>query len=88
MWTISIGLLAVVAAFFLRMKIERANLKERSYRIGWELDPPFQMAGSDGQPTGLAVELIREAAKRSGIKLQWSQESSSSEAALRDGKVE
>jgi len=35
------------------------------------LDPPFQTAGSDGRPSGLAIDLVREAARRRGIRLEW-----------------
>jgi signal transduction histidine kinase/ABC-type amino acid transport substrate-binding protein/CheY-like chemotaxis protein len=58
------------------------------YRIGWENAPPEQFRGVDGQPTGAVVELIREAARRRGINLQWVESNESSEAALRSGKVD
>jgi PAS domain S-box-containing protein len=60
----------------------------RSYRIGWEIDPPEQLADANNQPTGLAVELVREAARRRGIALQWVRRDESSEAALRSGAVD
>ena len=43
----------------------------RVYRIGWELDPPFQTEGANGVPSGFVVELVREAARRRGIRVQW-----------------
>jgi ABC-type amino acid transport substrate-binding protein len=52
-----------------------------SYRIGWENAPPEQFRGSDGQPTGAVVELVREAARRRGIALQWVESNESSAAA-------
>ncbi len=41
------------------------------YRIGYGNDAPYHFVGPDGSPMGLAVELVREAARRSGIKLEW-----------------
>jgi hypothetical protein len=53
------------------------------YRIGWEESPPFQMKGETGAPTGFAVQLVEEAARRRGIRLQWVWSPKSSEASLR-----
>src|SRR5205814_4177379 len=54
----------------------------------WEVDPPDQVATKSGEPTGFAVELVREAARRRGIRLQWVQHPESSEAALRSKSVD
>lgn len=66
----------------------RNSPPERPYRIGWEIDPPEQYRGDDGQPTGFAVELVREAARRRGIPIEWVYRQESSEAALRGGYVD
>ena len=58
------------------------------YRIGWENSPPFQQADENGRPTGLTVELVREAAQRSGIKLQWVWRPAGSEDSLRNDLVD
>ena len=47
------------------------NSPPRTYRIGWTDSPPFEAPGADGQPTGFAVNLVRTAAARRGIRLQW-----------------
>ena len=47
------------------------NSPPRTYRMGWTDSPPFEVAGADGQPTGFAVNLVRTAAARRGIRLQW-----------------
>ena len=62
--------------------------ENRTYLIGWEVDPPDQVAAQSGQPTGFAVELVREAAKRREIRLQWVQHPESSERALRSKTVD
>ena len=66
----------------------RRQLQSQTWRIGWEDDAPQQFLGPNGEPTGFAVELIREAARRRGITLQWSKQTESSEAALRSGAVD
>jgi hypothetical protein len=43
----------------------------RTYRIGFGGDKPLHYVGPDGQATGLAVTLVREAARRRGIRLEW-----------------
>jgi len=60
---------------------------KRSYRIGWQISPPYQLAG-DGEPTGLAIDLVREAARRRGIGLRWVYFSAGSEPALRSKSVD
>src|SRR5690242_8841535 len=61
---------------------------DRSYMIGWEPDPPFQVADQAGQATGLAIELVREAARRRGVRLTWVREPSGADAALRNKTVD
>ncbi len=43
----------------------------RTYRIGFGGDKPLHYLDSDGQPNGLAVDLVQAAARRRGIRLQW-----------------
>ena len=45
--------------------------KSRVYRVGVDGTPPWAEIGPNGEPGGLAVALLREAARRRGIKLQW-----------------
>ncbi len=68
-WPAAAGLLlAAIAWLWLRpAPIDR----ETVYRIGYGNDEPLHFAGSDGQPAGLAVELVQEAARRAGIRLEW-----------------
>ena len=77
------------AAALLVQVVNGPNWSARgTYRIGWEDDAPDQVLGVDGQPTGLAIELVREAARRRGIALRWVLRNESSEAALRSGAVD
>src|SRR5438876_1289824 len=43
----------------------------RTYRIGFEQSPPRQMVDAHGQPYGSSIDILREAARRAQIKLDW-----------------
>jgi len=38
-----------------------------------EMTVPLHFADAAGKPTGLAVDLIKEAARRRGVQLEWIQ---------------
>jgi ABC-type amino acid transport substrate-binding protein len=85
---ILIGAVTLGAGLLIWSLVEKPWAPSRVYRIGWEDDPPEMWRGSDGQPTGFAIELVAESARRRGIRLQWVQHTESSEAALRSGQVD
>ena len=60
----------------------------RTFRIGFEQSPPDQFVDSHGGPAGPAVEVVREAARRTGIKLDWVYSPEGPEAAMQSGKVD
>ncbi len=86
-WLAVTGLLLAAVAYS-ASAYHRRNFDDRVYRIGWQEDPPFQEKGENGAPTGLAIELVRDAARRGGIKLEWVLHPGSSEEALRKGTVD
>jgi signal transduction histidine kinase/DNA-binding response OmpR family regulator len=45
--------------------------KSRTYRIGYEQSPPRQMIDAQGQPYGPNIDLLREAARRANVKVEW-----------------
>lgn len=47
--------------------------QQRTYRIGYGNDMPFHFKDAGGHPAGLAVEMVKEAARRRGIQLEWVQ---------------
>ncbi len=87
LWSGAIALTLASAAVFLGISHWRVD-KSRVYRIGWEDDPPYEQKADDGDPTGLAVELVREAAARRGIRLEWVWQPGNSENALRKNLVD
>jgi signal transduction histidine kinase/CheY-like chemotaxis protein len=60
----------------------------RTYRIGYQVSPPRQYVGSNGEPEGPVIEMIREAARRGGIKLRWVQKPGSPESHLDRGEID
>jgi len=62
--------------------VDRGRVSNQVYRIGWQVDPPFQTRGNNGQASGLAVDLVREAARRRRIQLSWAERPEGAQAAL------
>jgi signal transduction histidine kinase/DNA-binding response OmpR family regulator len=55
--------------FLLNWFTER--VPDRVYRIGADNAPPYHIVGTDGSVHGFAVDVLNEAARRRGIRLQW-----------------
>jgi ABC-type amino acid transport substrate-binding protein len=87
-WILALTCGLILASPLVWWKVRRLHAVQRIYRIGFSNQPPQHFPGKDGKPTGLVVELINEAARRRGIRLQWSMEPESSEAALKMNKVD
>src|SRR5882724_2663387 len=87
-WILALTCGLILATPLVRWEMRHLNALQRIYRIGFSNQPPQHFPGKDGKPTGLVVELINEAARRRGIRLQWSMEPESSEAALKMNKVD
>lgn len=64
------------------------TLHGRAWRIGWEDDPPNMYTVAGGKPGGFGPELVNEAARRRGIRLEWVYCPESAERAVRSGKVD
>jgi PAS domain S-box-containing protein len=62
--------------------VRRPPLPKRTLRIGYEHNPPYQVAHASGSPTGLVVDTVREAARRAGIPLEWTESRLGPERAL------
>jgi signal transduction histidine kinase/CheY-like chemotaxis protein len=86
-WLLAISALLTVAAGWY-LFVRPSSVPNRVYRIGWQNSPPFQVRGDDGLPDGIAVDLVNEAARRRGIKLEWKFWDNSSESALRSKSVD
>jgi signal transduction histidine kinase/ActR/RegA family two-component response regulator len=70
---------ALIASAFLAIACGAAYLaivrqpawKQRTYKVAITHTPPLCDRGANGRPEGLAVAVIREAAHRRGIALEW-----------------
>lgn len=83
---IALSIALIGTTILARFARKQPGLDQRIYRIGFDNNPPLHYVGADGKPTGLAIDLVEEAARRRGIRLQWVLKPESSEAALK-GKV-
>jgi polar amino acid transport system substrate-binding protein len=69
-------------------RLKRPWVYARTYKIGFENDPPFHFPDDQGKAAGLAVDVLNEAARRTGLRLEWVFQAQSSEMALRSGAVD
>ena len=65
-----------------------SELHARVYRVGFGDDPPFQLRASNGEPTGVAVEIVKEAARRRGIHIVWVQPAHFAATAIEQGEAD
>ena len=60
----------------------------RTYRIGARTNLPYTMVAADGRVSGIAVDVVSEAARRAGIHLRWIPSPEGPDAALGSKKVD
>ena len=60
----------------------------RTFLIGFRDTPPDHFRDKEGQPTGPTVEVIKEAARRQGINLEWVYSPEGPDRALTAGKMD
>lgn len=70
-----LGAAALVVALSLKFWREPSIDRNKVYRICYGNDVPLHFQGTNGEPTGLAVELVKEAANRQKLRLEWVRES-------------
>ncbi|HWB86484.1 MAG TPA: ATP-binding protein [Bryobacteraceae bacterium] len=58
------------------------------YRIGVQESPPFQVINGPGHYSGMAVDMVNEAAQHMGIRLQWVYSPEGPDEALRSRRVD
>jgi signal transduction histidine kinase/ABC-type amino acid transport substrate-binding protein len=81
-------LVAALCAGYALWRRSAPRHQQRAYRIGYGNDIPFHFRDADGHPAGLAVEMIKEAAKRRGIQLEWVQPQEQGIPAVLKGDVD
>ena len=84
LWTLA-G--AVLLAILFRLMVPR-SAPTGTFRIGFQSARPFHFPDSSGRPSGPVVEVVTEAAKRSGVRLEWVFAPQGAEEALQKGAVD
>jgi ABC-type amino acid transport substrate-binding protein len=89
-WIIGIVLVTVIGVSSFGCWMSTRQLLASGLRIGFRNSPPFYYAASDGQPGGMAVDVLNEAARRLGTNLRWIQlgDQEASDAAIRAGRID
>ncbi len=81
----AIAVAGLAAAWYVAERVP--PVPNRPLRIGFEPNPTVQIRTENGF-SGLAVEIVAEAAKRAGIQLHWVETGTSSEEAFRKRLVD
>ena len=79
---------AVLCAGYVLWHRSAPRHQQRAYRIGYGNDMPFHFRDADGHPAGLAVEMVKEAARRRGIQLEWVQPQEQGIPAVLKGEID
>ena len=81
------GLILLVGVTYRRVTIPRID-RNRVYVMGYGRDRPLHFKDEDGNPSGLAVSIMREAARRRGIQLRWVESNTPGIASVQRGEVD
>jgi len=76
---------AAAAVAWVSARSWRPGIPSRTLVIGFEHNPPYQIASPTGPPSGLVIETVAEAARRRGIALRWQETTGGPEKALTSG---
>jgi PAS domain S-box-containing protein len=63
----------------------RPAVPARPLVIGFDHNPPYQVANPSGPPSGLVIDTVAEAARRTGVPLRWREAPEGPERALASG---
>src|SRR5258706_5033437 len=87
MLLVAVVLGAIAVAAFELSSWEASRLT-RTYKIGPPANIPVPGAASEGRLDGLAVEVVSEAGRRGGVRLEWVHSPEGPDEALRSKKVD
>jgi PAS domain S-box-containing protein len=87
-WVVVFVLAVLAVGMYWTYSRRSGPAPRRTYRIGFEENPPYHFRRPDGGVGGIAYDVISEAARRVGLRLDWVECPESSEAALRSGRVD
>jgi signal transduction histidine kinase len=81
-------IMGLAIGIFLVFYLQRSVRVERTLRIGFQNSALYHIPGPSGNPSGPVVDVIREAARRTNIHLQWVFSPDGPETALSSGAVD
>jgi signal transduction histidine kinase/DNA-binding response OmpR family regulator len=76
------GLCVLCAALWTRGEVNRP------LRVGFQNSPPYHFPDVNGNPTGPTVDVVKEAARRRNIQIEWRYSPEGPEKALTSGAVD
>jgi signal transduction histidine kinase/DNA-binding response OmpR family regulator len=79
---------ALAAGIFLVLRLQDSGRIGRTLRIGFQNSAPYHFPDAQGNPSGPVVDIIREAARRKNIHLQWVFSPQGPEVALSSGSLD
>jgi ABC-type amino acid transport substrate-binding protein len=85
---VGLALLISCAAVVVIHRERAALLFKTTFRIGFNNSAKEHFPGPDGKPMGNTVDLLNEAARRSGIQLEWVYSPEGPDTALETGQVD
>ena len=88
-WAIIVTALAgLIAGVALRYAAKPRVDRNREYTIGYGDYKPLHFVDENGNPSGLAVGIVKEAARRRGIRLKWVLSESSGIRGVQSGELD
>ncbi len=69
-------------------EVVRRHIEDRVYVVGYEHNPQHMIRVRGGEPSGDAIDTLRQAAQRSGIRLRFEYHPESAYKALTEGHVD
>lgn len=88
LWVLGAAGVALLVRTYLRDWQSALAAQSTEFRIGYEGSPPYQLLDANGGPTGPALELIQEAARRTKVRLRWVRVDSGPDEAFRRDRVD
>ncbi|MBM3794506.1 MAG: transporter substrate-binding domain-containing protein [Acidobacteria bacterium] len=64
------------------------SVEPRRVRIGFNIAPPYFVAGKSGGPDGFVFELMEAAAKRANVRLEWVLSKRTRDNSLQSGELD
>src|SRR5882724_10652559 len=87
-WWLAGLVVCLAAALVFHRRSPDPTQASRPFRIGFQNSLPFQSIKPDGSPTGPAVEIVAEAARRAHIPVEWVYSPDGPEPNLKSGRVD